>query len=170
MFEMVINDITVASRFGRFLSLGCFSLISSRMISNTQMTDIEIFCFQCVFTTISSMIGFIANLFVSEEFYLYPNDWKREVEYFWSPEARCWVRYNWRTVFTHREPDWAAAPDWGPPSPWREQPDWGPRSPCHRRSEFHSEHVREELSLVQILAIESFLFFGKSSKNFRRFQ
>ena len=132
------------------------------------MTDIEIFSFQCIFTTISSMIGFIANLFVSEEFYLYPNDWKREVEYFWSPEARCWVRYDWRTRYGGKlfgeEPDWAAAPDWGPASPWRKQPDWGPGSPCHRQSEFHPEHVREELSLVQILAIESFLFFGKSSK------
>ena len=101
------------------------------------------------------MIGFLIHLLVTQRVYLEPYHWKQVVEYYWSPEKRCWVEYQ----FLHElKPqfniDWDAAPD------------WSRRSLCHGHNDIIDEKITEELSLVQILTIETFLFFGKTARTF----
>ena len=113
--------------------------------------------FQCVFTTISSMIGFLIHLLVTQRVYLEPYHWKQVVEYYWSPEKRCWVEYQfWDELKPQFNIDWDAAP----------APDWSRRSLCHGHNDIIDEKITEELSLVQILTIETFLFFGKTARTF----
>ena len=112
----------------------------------------KILFFQCVFTTVSSMIGFILNVGITHSGYLRPNHWKQEVEYYWEPEKHCWAEYEFKMRFYRH--DWGAEPDWGRGLPCRSAID----------DDIHDEQITAELSLVQILTIESFLFFGKTSR------
>ena len=101
------------------------------------------------------MIGFIANVGISHLGYLRPYHWKQEVEYYWEPEKHCWAEYNFRIA-----PQQQARHDWAA------EPDWGLGLPCRSGlyDDIHDEQITAELSLVQILTIESFLFFGKTSR------
>ena len=112
----------------------------------------KILFFQCVFTTISSMIGFIANVGISHLVYLEPFHWKQEVKYYWEPGKHCWAEYGYFMIRPRH--DWAAEPDWGRGLPCRSALD----------DDIHNEQISVELLLVQILTIESFLFFGKTSR------
>jgi len=102
------------------------------------------------------MIGFIANVGISRFGYLDPFDWKQEVRYYWEPEKHCWAKYGAFMIgrdipIRH---DWAAEPDWGRDLRCRSKLD----------DDIHDEQITAKLSLVQILTIESFLFFGKTSR------
>ena len=121
---------------------------------STRISEIfeKILFFQCVFTTISSMIGFIANVGISHLVYLEPFHWKHEVEYYWEPERHCWAEYGHFMI--------------GPRHDWAAEPDWARGLPCRSAfdDDIHNEQISAELTLVQILTIESFLFFGKTSR------
>ena len=84
---------------------GFITLVSLKLISKHFVTTI--LSVQCVFTTVSSFIGFLANLIVVHAAYLQPYYWK------------------------NRDDD---------------------------------DSISDRLSLVQVLTIETFLFFGKTSK------
>ena len=87
---------------------GFITLVSLKFISRHFFNTILWFLsFQCVFTTVSSSIGFIANLIVVHEVYLNPYYWKNTYDDY--------------------------------------------------------DIISDELSLVQVLTIETFLFFGKTS-------
>ena len=98
------------------------------------------------------MIGFIANVGISHLVYLKPFHWKQEVEYYWEPEKHYWAEYGHFMIGPRH--DWAAEPDWGRGLPCRSALD----------DDIHNEQISAELSLVQVLTIESFLFFGKTSR------
>ena len=86
---------------------GFITLVSFKLISKHFFTTI--LSVQCVFTTVSSFIGFIANVIVVHVEYLRP--------------------YSWTTYDAYDDYD----------------------------------SISDELSLVQVLTIETFLFFGKTS-------
>ena len=98
------------------------------------------------------MTGFIANVGICHLGYLDPYDWKQDVQYYWEPEKHCWAKYGHFMIGPRH--DWAAEPDWGRGLPCRSAID----------EDIHDEQITAELSLVQILTIESFLFFGKTSR------
>ena len=84
---------------------GFITLVSFKLISKHFFTTI--LSVQCVFTTVSSFIGFIANVIVVHLEYLRPYSWKNTYDDY--------------------------------------------------------DSISDELSLVQVLTIETFLFFGKTS-------
>ena len=98
------------------------------------------------------MTGFIANVGICHLVYFEPYYWKQEVRYYWDPEKHCWAK-NGQFMIGPRH-NWAAEPDWGRDLHCRSELD----------DDIHDEQITADLSLVQILTIESFLFFGKTSR------
>ena len=98
------NDKDMKCLWKGFITLVSLKLISEHFF-NTILTV------QCVFTTVSSFIGFLANLLALHAYggYLRP--------------------YYWKNTY----------------------------------DDYDSDEISDELSLVQVLTIETFLFFGKSS-------
>ena len=85
---------------------GFITLVSLKLISKHFFNTI--LSVQCVFTTVSSFIGFLANVIAVHTVYLDPYDWKNTYDDY--------------------------------------------------------DSISDELSLVQVLTIETFLFFGKISR------